>query len=331
MATDSFRTLGETSADAAGLSILAGLARPDEGLTVAQGGQGVISHALRFTLPRGDVNPQYIYPGSHIVSSTQGANNLPFGGRLRLMNTMAVNNLITAMPPESQIIAQAMQKYGLVLADIGMPMFVSGASGSVDANNNLSQTWNMNNDILAANGLEVLTAGDFEVVNLTPVVTSLSASSGAPGSSITITGQNFSGAASHISVFFGATAAGSVTVMSDTQINVIVPSGTGTVAVTVQSGVNETDMISGNPNANVNAPIFGYGTSAQTAADQFTITGTPQANIWTRPLTAGSGNWNTASNWSLMRVPSLALGDIATFNTALTAECFIDAPATGNQ
>ena len=51
MNTDTFRTLGDTSADAAGLSILAGLVRPDEGLPVADGGQGAINHALRFTLP----------------------------------------------------------------------------------------------------------------------------------------------------------------------------------------------------------------------------------------------------------------------------------------
>src|SRR5580698_5949338 len=85
--TNSFRLLGETSADAAGLSILAGLARPDEGLTVVQGGQGAINHALRFTLPAGDINPQYIYPASHIVNVSQEADNLPFGGRLRLANT----------------------------------------------------------------------------------------------------------------------------------------------------------------------------------------------------------------------------------------------------
>ena len=84
MNTDNFRTLGDTSADAAGLSILAGLARPDEGLTVAQGGQGAINHALRLTLPAGDINPQYIYPASHMVSESQGADNLPLGARLRL-------------------------------------------------------------------------------------------------------------------------------------------------------------------------------------------------------------------------------------------------------
>src|SRR5262249_38299251 len=50
MTTNTFRTLGWTSADAAGLSILAGLVRPDEGLPASEGGQGVIDHAIRFTL-----------------------------------------------------------------------------------------------------------------------------------------------------------------------------------------------------------------------------------------------------------------------------------------
>ena len=274
MNTDTFRTLGETSADAAGLSILAGLARPDEGLPVSQGGQGAIDHALRFTLPSGDVNPQYVYPASHIVNVSQGADNLPFGGRLRLANTPAIDALINAMPPESQILARAMQQYGLILADIGSAMYVTGTSATVDDvdSPNLDLTWNLN-DIFASNGLKVLDAGDFQVVNLTPVVTGLSETSGSAGSTITITGQNFSGAAGHLSVLFGTTAARSVTYVSDSQITAIVPSGTGTVNVTVQSGVNETDNLSGNPNANVNTPIFGYGISAVTTADQFTYGG----------------------------------------------------------
>src|SRR5262249_40038046 len=158
--TNTFRTLGETSADAAGLPILPGLARPDEGLTVAQGGQGAINHALRVTLPSGDLNPQYVYPASHMVSVSQGSNHLPLGGRLRLANTPAVNALISNMPPESQILARAMQQYGLIVADIGSAMYVSGASASVDTNNNISQTWDLN-DIFAINGLEALHAGDF--------------------------------------------------------------------------------------------------------------------------------------------------------------------------
>src|SRR5205085_2701150 len=95
MSRESFRPLGYTSADAAGLSILAGLARPDEGLPTTQGGQGAITHALRFTLPSGDVSPQYIYPASHMVSVSAGSTKLPFGSRLRLANTPAVNSAIS--------------------------------------------------------------------------------------------------------------------------------------------------------------------------------------------------------------------------------------------
>ncbi len=267
MNTDTFRSLGDTSADAAGLSILAGLARPDEGLPVSQGGQGAIDHALRFTLPSSDVNPQYIYPASHVVNETQGADKLPLGARLRLVNTPAVDALISGLGPEAQIIAIAMQQYGLVLADIGTAMYVTGTSASQDANNNINLTWNMN-DVL---GLESLTAADFQVVNLTPLVTGLSVTNAAAGSTITIVGQNFSGAAGHLSVLFGSTPATSVTFVDDSHLTVVVPSGTGTVNVQVQSGVTETDP--NNPADNVNNPIFGYGISAISAADEFTIGG----------------------------------------------------------
>jgi hypothetical protein len=274
MNTDTFRTLGDTSADAAGLSILAGLVRPDEGLTFAQGGQAAITHALRFTLPSGDVDPQYVYPASHIVNVSQGANSLPFGSRLRLQNTPAVNSLIASMPPESQIIAHAMQQYGLILADIGSAMYVTGSSATINTvdSPNTDLTWNLN-DIFASNGLKVLTAADFDVVNLTPIVTGLSASSGAAGSSITITGQNFSGAAGQLYVKFGNNLSPSVTYVDDSHITAVVPAGSGTVGVTVQSGVVESDNNSSNPNANVNEPVWGYGTSSAATAPQFTYGG----------------------------------------------------------
>jgi Domain of unknown function (DUF4214)/IPT/TIG domain/SdrD B-like domain/Invasin, domain 3 len=264
MNTDAFRTLGYTSADAAGLSILAGLARPDEGLPTSQGGQGAINHALRFTLPSGDVNAQYIYPASHVVSGTTASNKLPFGARLRLVNTPAVNAVIAGLGPEAQIIARAMQQYGLILADIGSAMYVTGTSASQDANNNISLTWNMS-DVL---GLSALTASDFQVVDLTPVVTGVSPATDLAGSTVTITGQNFSGAAGHLSVFFGSTLATSVSFVDDSHITAVVPAGSGTVNVQVQSGVNETDP--NNPSDNVNNPTFGYGISASSTADQFT-------------------------------------------------------------
>jgi hypothetical protein len=205
-----------------------------------------------------------------MVSTSLTATNLPLGSRLRLKNTPAVNTLITNMPPESQIVARAMQQYGLILADIGSAMYVTGSSAAVNASNGISLAWDLN-DIFASKGLEVLNAGDFDVVTLQPIVTGLSSTDGPIGSALTINGQNFSGAAGKLSVFFGSATASLLSVLSDTQILVTVPDGSGTVDVTVQSGVNEKDMISGNPNANVNAPIFGYGTSPQNAADKFSF------------------------------------------------------------
>jgi hypothetical protein len=289
MKSNSFRSLGWTSSDAAGLSILAGLARPDEGLPTSLGGQGAINHAIRFTLPSGDVAPQYIYPASHIVSTSAGSTKLPFGARLRLMNTPAVNTVINGLGPQAQIIAHAMQQYGLVLADIGSAMYVTGSSASQNANNAINFTWDMN-DVL---GLRALTAANFEVVDLTPQVTGLSASSGTAGSTVTITGQNFSGAAGRLSVLFGTTPAASLTVMDDTHVTAVVPNGSGTVNVMVQSGIVATDP--NNPNDNVKNPVFGYGTSATSAADQFTygtgptISGTNSTASFASP-TVTSGN-----------------------------------------
>ena len=283
--TNSFRILGETSADAAGLSILAGLVRPDEGLPVAQGGQGVINHALRMTIPSSAVSQQYVYPASHMVNAS---GIIPLGTRLRLKNTTQVNNLITNMGPQAQIIAHAMQQYGLIVADIGSSMYVTGTSASQNSTNGISLLWNMS-DVL---NLTMLRASNFDVVTLKPIVTSLTPTNGPAGSGLTINGQNFSGAAGHLSVFFnGTNKASSVNVLSDAQVSVIVPNGSGTLDVTVLSGTNETDNVSSSTNANLNAPIFGYGTSAVTLADRFTY----GSNVAVRPAilhtALGSGNF----------------------------------------
>ena len=86
MKTNTFRTLGWTSADAAGLPILPGLARPDEALPTSQGGQGIIRHALRFTLPNAVILNQYLYPASHTANpgNTNRSIQPPMGARFRL-------------------------------------------------------------------------------------------------------------------------------------------------------------------------------------------------------------------------------------------------------
>src|SRR5262249_18527226 len=161
----------------------------------------------------------------------------PFGARLRLMNTPAVNAIINTLGPQAQIVAKAMQQYGLVLADIGGAMYVTGSAAPVDANNTINLTWDMN-DVL---GLRARTPGNFEVGDGTPRVTGLSDSSGSSGDTVTIPGQTFSGAAGHLSVFFGSTAATSVTFVDDAHVTAVAPNGSGTVHVTAQSGVNATD------------------------------------------------------------------------------------------
>jgi hypothetical protein len=278
--TDNFRTLGYMSADAAGLSIFAGLARPDEALSAAHGGQGVINHALRFALPSADISRQYLYPASHILGS--GSGTLPLGSRLRLKNSATINALIATMGPQSQVLAHAMQQYGLILTEPGdSRMSIGGAptamsalgTPTIDPTTGHPITWDMTD---VNSGIGTLHATDFEVVDLRPRVTNLSATSGVAGDTLIITGQNFFNTAGNLSVSFGNNPVSGMTVLSETQISVDVPSGgVGTVDVRVQSGINEVDAF--NPTSNVNAPIFGYGTSAATSADQFTYVtvGTP--------------------------------------------------------
>lgn len=139
--TNQLRTEGWTSADAAGLPIFPGLVRFDEV------GKGEIDHALRFTLSSNLVKPSYILPARHKVSSTGGQYGLPFGAKLRLKSSFN----ISSYPAKVQVILKAMKKYGIILADIGSNLYVSGAP---------DERWN--NDELRA--LKNLKGSDFEVM-----------------------------------------------------------------------------------------------------------------------------------------------------------------------
>lgn len=267
MRTNSFRTLGWTSVDAAGLSILAGLVRPDEALPVSQGGQGVINHAIRFTLQNSIILNKYIYPASHVANP--GNNNLaiqpPMGGRFRLKAGVDISQL----NPQSRIIAQAMKDYGLIVSDNGSNFYFTGASYSVDAANQFTYTWNDNDIQDSTRGLKSLRFSDFEVVDLTPSVSDLTVHTGAAGSSVTVIGRNFSGAAGRLQVLFGSTPSPYVTVIDDSHAIAVVPNGTGTVDVRVQSGVNVSAS-----SQNLTSPIFGYGVSPVSTNARFTY-GTP--------------------------------------------------------
>ena len=245
---NSFRPLGWTSADAAGLPILPGLVRPDEAIT-----QGVINHAIRFTVH--DTRGEYVYPASHEASNKVGDHLPRMGERFRLRADFPVNPSWT---PEAKAIALAMKTYGLIVADNGSDMYYQGVP---------STQWDMDG-ILDLQ--DVIRADDFEVVDLTPIITNLSQTQGplAGGTTVTITGQNFSGAAGRLAVMFGTTPATSFTIVSDTRIDAVAPAGAGTVSVRVRSGQNGTD-------SNLGTVFFGYGTSADTNADNFTYTNSP--------------------------------------------------------
>ena len=287
MKTNTFRTRGFTSADAAGLSLLVGLVRPDEGLPVAQGGQGVINHAIRFTLQNSMILNQYVFPASHTANpgNTNAAIQPAMGARFRLKSTVD----LASLNPQSRVIAQAMRDYGMIVADNGSNFYFSGSTYAVDASNQRTLTWNDNDIQDSLHGLKSLHFSDFEVVDLKPVVTGLSSNQAPAGTQVTIVGQNFSGAAGQLRVWFGNTQATNVVYVDDTHVLATAPNGTGTVDVRVQSGATTA------PDAdNINNTIWGYGISATSANDRFTF-GTAGGNSAPFIVTAASASPATVS------------------------------------
>jgi len=144
LASDALRPDGWTSADAAGLPIFPGLVRYEEVL------KGTIDHPIRFTLQSANVKPNsYIAPARHGVNSGGGQYSLPFGAKLRLKATCN----ISSYPANLQVILTAMKKYGIILADIGSNMYISGAP---------DERWN--NDDLQKLGQ--VAASNFEVIKM---------------------------------------------------------------------------------------------------------------------------------------------------------------------
>lgn len=140
--SDALRPDGWTSADGAGLPIFAGLVRYDE---VAK---GEINHALRFTLARGYITPAHISPARHDVPGTGAAHAaLPMGARLRLKAGVD----ISGYPAHVQVVLKAMKKYGIILADIGSSMYISGGQ---------DDRWD-NDEMSKIHGIK---ASDFEVI-----------------------------------------------------------------------------------------------------------------------------------------------------------------------
>ena len=143
-----------TSADAAGLPVFVGLARYDE---VAA---GAIHHALRFTLPSSQ--KAFVLPATHWASTITDPNAPPMGMRLRLKSSFD----ISGYPADDQVLLTAMKKYGLIFADNGSAIFISGAP---------DDRWNNTN----LNLLKQITASSFEVVQTGTIYTPANVPTGA--------------------------------------------------------------------------------------------------------------------------------------------------------
>jgi hypothetical protein len=157
-----------TSAAAAGLPIFPGLVRYDE---VAA---GKIQHAFRFTLPR--TSAAFTPPASHSAATTSDSTAPPMGMRLRLKSSYNISSFSTQM----QVILTAMKTYGLILADNGSALYVTGVSDS---------RWGSDLD-----SLKTVPASAFEVVQMSPVYTNSNYPAGAAP-----TVSSFTASTAHVS------------------------------------------------------------------------------------------------------------------------------------
>jgi hypothetical protein len=144
LSSNALRPEGWTSADAAGLQIVPGLARYDE---VAR---GVIDHALRFTVS--STRRAYVYPARHYASSLTDPNLPPMGLRVRLKASFDVSRF----PPQARVVLQALKTYGMMVADNGSNWFISGEPNSSWSNDDLHT-------------LGQVTGSNFEVVDMSSV------------------------------------------------------------------------------------------------------------------------------------------------------------------
>lgn len=137
-----------TSADAAGFPIAPLLFNADE---LATGG---IHHAIRFILP----NPRmrelvFVRPATHAGGPKGPIAAPPYGAHFRLKASYD----LTHLKPAARIVARAMQRYGMFLADGGNIALT--AQGDADTT---AKYADVNFD---AHDLEALKVNDFEVVD----------------------------------------------------------------------------------------------------------------------------------------------------------------------
>jgi len=123
--SNKLRPAGWTSADAAGLPILPGLARYDEVK------RGAIDHALRFTVQR--TRRAYVFPARHYASDSNDPSLPPMGLRVRLKASFDVSGY----PRQARVVLVALKRYGMLVADNGSSWYITGAPDSRWSNDQL--------------------------------------------------------------------------------------------------------------------------------------------------------------------------------------------------
>ncbi len=116
-----------TSADAAGLPIFPGLVRYPE---VAR---GELRHAIRVTFE--STRDAWVHPASHCAGDTANPNAPAMGTRLRLKAGYGLGGF----SGQAKVIATALKRYGMIVADNGSNWFFSGASDRRWDDENLNQ------------------------------------------------------------------------------------------------------------------------------------------------------------------------------------------------
>jgi len=151
---DDGRGLHCSSADAAGLPIAPLLFSADE---IAA---GTIPHALRIALPNTLIrNRRFVAPGTHATGAASGGDNTPpYAARFRLKASTDLSGL----NPAARVIAEALQTYGMYLADGGNITFMGRDE---------RDTTNSWGDVgLGPHDLKDLQWSDFEVVDSGPAI-----------------------------------------------------------------------------------------------------------------------------------------------------------------
>lgn len=142
-----------TSADAAGFPIAPLLFNADE---IAAGS---INHAIRFILPNPRIRAHvFVHPATHAGAPRGPVSAPPMGARFRLKASFDMSKLT----PAAQVVARAMQKYGMFLSD--------GGNIALTAQNDADTKAKYTDMDFGPRDLSDLKVTDFEVVEMgTPI------------------------------------------------------------------------------------------------------------------------------------------------------------------